>query len=198
MVKKVRITNAERKFRDWVGVREAFGLTDAEVRMAMDLGMSPEDLRVYVKRRIKKRMPRLGLFLASRYRNTFGKEPPESAPSLEEQRDLKARLAAERKASPPRDLDLRKPKPKGNAERAVYAEAVRMIEVARAAAGLSPGELAERMGYTALAIHKLLDPKRSRPNLANLSHVAKALGLSFEFRFVFREDLLPAEGEEPK
>ena len=43
-------------------------------------------------------MPRLGLFLESRYRNTFGKEPPESAPSLEEQRDLKARLAEERKA----------------------------------------------------------------------------------------------------
>lgn len=197
MVKKERITNAERKLRAWVEVRTASRLTDAEVQMAVDLGMSPENLRVYVRRRLKKKMPRLGLFLASRYRNTFGKEPPQSAPSLEEQRDLKARLAAERKASPPGDLAPRKPKPRGDPGRAVYVEAVRMIEEARAGAGLSPEELAERMGYTALAVHKLLDPKRSRPNLANLSHVAKALGLSFEFRFVIRQDLLPAE-EEPE
>ena len=166
--------------------------------MAVDLGMSTEELRVYVKRQQKKKLPRLGLFLASRYRNTFGKEPPESAPSLEEQKDLKARLAAEKKATPSGDSAPRKPKPKGDPGRAVYAEAVRMIEEARSAAGLSPVELAERMGYTSLAIHKLLDPKRSRPNLANLSHVATALGLSFEFRFVIREGSRPAEGEEPK
>lgn len=198
MVKKERITNAERKFRAWVGVRTAFGLTDAEVRMAVDLGMSPEELRVYVKRRLKKKMPRLGLFLASRYRNTFGKEPPDSAPSLEAERDLKARLAEEQKVSRPTEASLRKPKPKGDPGRAVYAEAVRMIEKARTNAGLSPEGLAERMGYTALAIHKLLDPKRSRPNLANLAHVAKAFGLSFEFRFVVRQYLLPAEEEEPE
>jgi ribosome-binding protein aMBF1 (putative translation factor) len=177
-------------------VRAAFRLSDAEVRMAVDLGMSPEDLRVYVKRRLKKRMPRLGLFLASRYRNTFGKEPPDSAPSLEAERELKARLATDRKVARPSEASLRKPKPKGDPERAVYAEAVRMIEEARVAAGLSPEELADRMGYTALAIHKLLDPKRSRPNLANLSRVAKALNLSFEFRFAVRQDLLPAEDEE--
>lgn len=198
MVKKLRISKSERKFQDWIDVRTALRLSDAEVQMAVDLGMSTEELRVYVKRQQKKKLPRLGLFLASRYRNTFGKEPPESAPSLEEQKDLKARLAAEKKATPSGDSAPRKPKPKGDPGRAVYAEAVRMIEEARSAAGLSPVELAERMGYTSLAIHKLLDPKRSRPNLANLSHVATALGLSFEFRFVIREGSRPAEGEEPK
>lgn len=164
--------------------------------MAVDLGMSPEELRAYVKRQHRKKMLRLELFLAGHYRNTFGKEPPESAPSLEEQRELKARLAAEKKATPPSDLGPRKPKPKEDPGRTVYAEAVRMIEEARSDAGLSPEELAERMGYTALAIHKLLDPKRSRPNLSNLSRVAKALDLSFEFRFAVSQDLLPAEEEE--
>ena len=198
MVKKLRISKSERKFQDWVEVRTSLRLSNAEIQMAVDLGMSPGELRTYVKGQQKKKLPRLGLYLAGRYRNIFGKEPPESALSLEEQRDLKARLAAEKKATPSGESAPRKPKLKGDPGRAVYAEAVRTIEEARSAAGLSPEELAERMGYTALAIRKLLDPKRSRPNLANLSHVATALGLSFEFRFVVREELHPAEGEEPE
>lgn len=60
--------------------------------------MGPVVLDVYAKRRLKRGMPRLGKFIASRYRNRFEKEPLADAASLENQDAEKGQLRTKTRA----------------------------------------------------------------------------------------------------
>jgi len=81
------------KFEQWLYVRRLYGLTHAQVRMAMDLSMGPFQIASHERRRIRKRLPKVRKFIESRYRNRFGTVLTD-APSLEEQREAKQKARA--------------------------------------------------------------------------------------------------------
>lgn len=112
--KKKRGVTLPKKVEKWAGIRARFKLSDAHIQMVRELSMSCADVCTYVKRRVKRRMPRLEKFIESRYRNQFGvlrlQEVLGNAVSVEEQWEEKK---VERKIR--REIARGHPKPKNRA-----------------------------------------------------------------------------------
>ena len=81
------------KIERWLYVQKRYGLSDAEIQMAMELSMGPQQIATYEKRRVKKRLPKAGRFITNRYRGKFGRVLTQ-APSLEEKRAAKQKARA--------------------------------------------------------------------------------------------------------
>jgi hypothetical protein len=90
--------------RPWIEARRRFGLSDAQVQMARELGMNPQKLGDLANHRQEPWKLPLGEYIEECYLRRFGRERPEQVRSIEQvARDLeerkqikKARKAARR------------------------------------------------------------------------------------------------------
>ena len=77
-------TFVPQKLRPWVEARNQFRLTDAQVRMARELGMNPRKLGGLDKHRQEPWKVPLPEFIERCYEKQFGRKAPEDVRSIED------------------------------------------------------------------------------------------------------------------
>lgn len=96
MPKKPRIPH---KFQPWIDVRKKYRLTDAQVQMARELGLSPKRFHSYADRKNQPWKLPLTEFIEASYEKQFGRVSPEVVRTIEEMAaDHLARRAAKKLA----------------------------------------------------------------------------------------------------
>ena len=97
MTKKQRIPH---KFHPWIAARKKFGLSDAHIQMARELGLSPKRFANYADRENKPWKLPLPEFIEVQYQQKFGKDRPDEVTSIEEMAAAHlARRAAKKEAN---------------------------------------------------------------------------------------------------
>ncbi len=81
MSKKPRIPH---KFHPWIDARRKFRLTDAQIQMARELGLSPKRFAKYADRKGQPWKLPLAEFIESLYIKQFGKSEPDEVKSMEQ------------------------------------------------------------------------------------------------------------------
>ncbi len=81
MAKKPRIPH---KFHPWIDARKKFRLSDAQIQMARELGLSPKRFGQYADRKDQPWKLPLAEFIESLYEKQFGKRCPDVVQSIEE------------------------------------------------------------------------------------------------------------------
>lgn len=81
MTKKQRIPH---KFHPWIAARKKFGLSDAHIQMARELGLSPKRFANYADRENKPWKLPLPEFIEVQYQQKFGKARPDEVTTIEE------------------------------------------------------------------------------------------------------------------
>lgn len=81
MAKKPRIPH---KFLPWIDARKKFRLSNAEIQMARELGLSPKRFAVYADRKDQPWKLPLGKFIQSQYEKQFEKSGPDVVMTMEE------------------------------------------------------------------------------------------------------------------
>ena len=81
MAKKQRIPH---KFQPWIDARKLFQLSDAQIQMARELGLSPKRFANYADRKDEPWKLSLPKFIESLYAKQFGKTRPDHVQSMEE------------------------------------------------------------------------------------------------------------------
>ncbi|WP_417748333.1 hypothetical protein [Rosistilla oblonga] len=80
MTKKQRIPH---KFQPWIAVRKKYRLTDAQVQMARELGLSPKRFSNYADRKDQPWKLPLPEFIEALYEKQFGRVAPEVVQTIE-------------------------------------------------------------------------------------------------------------------
>ncbi len=80
MTKKQRIPH---KFQPWIAVRKKYRLTDAQVQMARELGLSPKRFSNYADRKDQPWKLPLPEFIEALYEKQFGRVAPEVVLTIE-------------------------------------------------------------------------------------------------------------------
>lgn len=81
MPKKPRIPH---KFLPWIDARKKYRLTDAEIQMARELGLSPKRFGRYSDRKNEPWKKPLREFIADQYEKQFGKRCPDEVKTMEQ------------------------------------------------------------------------------------------------------------------
>lgn len=92
MAKKQRIPH---KFQPWIDARKKFRLSDAQIQMARELGLSPKRFAQYADRKDQPWKLPLAKFIETLYEKQFGKTRPDHVQSME---DIAADHVAKRAA----------------------------------------------------------------------------------------------------
>ena len=81
MAKQARIPH---KFLPWIDARKKFRLTDAQIQMARELGLSPKRFGKYADRKDQPWKLPLAEFIQALYEKQFGKTCPDEVRSMEQ------------------------------------------------------------------------------------------------------------------
>lgn len=72
------------KFKAWIQTRDNFRLSDAQIQMARELGLSPQNFGSYVPKKDEPWKVPLKQFIESQYQKRFGRSQPEVIQTMEE------------------------------------------------------------------------------------------------------------------
>jgi hypothetical protein len=93
--------NAKQKLQAWSEARQRHHLTDAQVRMARELGMNPARLGKSDEREYERSKRPLPQFIEDTYRKRFGKTSPDVSRTAEKAE--REEQAKRKSPAPPRD-----------------------------------------------------------------------------------------------
>ena len=96
MSRKARIPH---KFLPWIDARKRFRLSDAQIQMARELGLSPKRFAEYADRQDQPWKLPLAEFIEALYEKQFGKARPDVLRTMEEIAAAHVEKRAERKAA---------------------------------------------------------------------------------------------------
>jgi hypothetical protein len=94
------------RLQPWIEARRKYGLTDAQIQMARELGLNPEKFGGLANERQEPWKRPLGEFIEHIYLKRFGKAHPDQVASIEQQLEGKRerkRLKREAASKPPED-----------------------------------------------------------------------------------------------